>query len=326
MDLIDKRIIAELASNCRLSYRHLGKMLDISATTVQRRVAKLRDIGLFSRPYVILSLAMLEAEYCWVDVETDASEKDETIITEFGVNPNVMAVARMGPRRFFIIAEVSGAAGLYELGKFFRGFPCVQDIMIQFIQPLSATPSVHLPFTQKYVYLGRKIDLTKHHLAILEHLIHDAKMPATEIAKLTPYSSRRAQKIIQELQTSGAFYFITFLRFSAASIVPFWLNIVFDENKVAPHEVVEWVQGKIPMEYWNAFLFSQEPRVLHFCTTKDIQTLAAITNTLKDAPFAKRVETYVLQPQSHFVGRGYIRLAEMLGMKVKNHVVEYYTD
>jgi DNA-binding Lrp family transcriptional regulator len=323
VDLVDKRIIAALSSNCRTSYRELSRQLGISSTSVQRRVTKLRDVGLISRPYVILSLAMLDAEYSFVQIETDGSEKDDVIIPQFGANPSVIDVARLGPRRMYAGAEVTGSVGLYELGKFFREFPSVQNVDIQFIHPVTPTP---LQPHQKYVYLGQKATLAKQHLEILNHLIHDARMPATEIAKHTTYSSRRVQQIIQDLQSSGGFYFISFLKFSAAGYVPFWLNIDFDEKKISAHEVVGEVYERIPLEYWNAFLFSQQPRIMHFCTSKDIQSMVKITNSLKEEPFAERVESYVIQPQNHFVGPGYVRLAEMLGLQASNHIAEYHSS
>ncbi|MHA2005474.1 MAG: Lrp/AsnC family transcriptional regulator [Candidatus Thorarchaeota archaeon] len=319
MDLVDKRIIAALSSNCRTSYRNLSRQLGIASTSVQRRVAKLKDIGLLSRPYVILSLAMLDAEYCY----GDASEKDDDIIPQFGANPSVIDVARLSPRRLYAGAEVTGSVGLYELGRYFREFSCVQDVDIQFIHPVTPTP---LEPHQKYVYLGKRVTLTKHHQEVLKHLIHDARMSATDIAKQTTYSSRRVQQIIQDLQTNGGFYFISLLKFSAAGYVPFWLNIYFDEKKIKPHEVVGKVYERIPLEYWNAFQFSNQPRIMHFCTTNDIQTMVKITNSMKDEPFAERVESYVIQPQNHFVGPGYIRLSEMLGLQVSNHIAEYNTS
>ena len=323
MDLVDKRIIAAFSSNCRTSYRSLSRQLKISSTSVQRRVTKLREVGLISRPYVLLSLAMLDAEYCYVQIETDGSEKDDIIIPQFGENPSVIDVARLDSRKVFAGAEVTGSVGLYELGRFFREFPCVQNVDIQFIHPVTPTP---LQPHQKYVYLGKKVALSNHHLEILKHLIHDARMPATEIAKQTTYSTRRVQQIIQDLQSSGGFYFISFLKFSAAGYVPFWLNIYFDEKKISAHEVVGEVYERIPLEYWNAFLFSHQPRITHFCTAEDIQSMVNITNSMKEAPFAERVESHVLQPQHHFVGVGYIRLAEMLGLQASNHVAEYNTS
>jgi DNA-binding Lrp family transcriptional regulator len=263
---------------------------------------------------------MLDAEYCFVQIETDGFEKDNIIIPKFGANPSVLDVARLDSRRMYAGAEVTGSVGLYELGKFFREFSCVQNVDIQFIHPATPTP---LQPHQKYVYLGKKVTLSKLHLEILKHLIHDARMPATEIAKQTTYSTRRVQQIIKDLQNSGGFYFISFLKFSAAGYVPFWLNIDFDEKKISAHEVVAEVYERIPLEYWNAFLFSQQPRIMHFCTTKDIQSMVNITNSMKDEPFAARVESYVIQPQHHFVGPGYIRLAEMLGLQASNHVAEY---
>jgi hypothetical protein len=266
---------------------------------------------------------MLDAEYCYVQIETDGSEKDDIIIPQFGANPSVIDVARLGPRSMYAGAEVTGSVGLYELGKFFREFHYVQNVDIQFGHPVAPTP---LEPHQKYVYLGKKVALSKHHLEVLKHLIHDARIPATEIAKQTTYSTRRVQQIIQDLQSSGAFYFISFLKFSAAGYVPFWLNIDFDEKKISAHEIVEEVYERIPIEYWNAFLLSQQPRIMHFCTAEDIQSMVKITNTMKDAPFAERVESHVIQPQNHFVGPGYIRLAEMLGLQVSNRVAEYNTS
>jgi hypothetical protein len=65
---------------------------------------------------------------------------------------------------------------------------------------------------------------------------------------------------------------------------------------------------------------------MHFWTAKGIQSVVETTIVVKDAPFAERVESYVIQPQTHFVEPGYIRLAEMLGMKVSNHCAEYYSS
>jgi DNA-binding Lrp family transcriptional regulator len=323
MDLIDRRIIGELIGNCRVAYRQLGKKLELSPTSVQRRVTKLRESGIISRPYVFLSLAMLDAEWAFIEMWTDASEKDEAIIDQLGADPSVITVARIGPRRLLAGAWIRGSTGLYDIGKFFRRFPFVKDAEIQFMHPVTPSP---LPSHERHVYLGRKVNFSNPQLTVLKHLIHDARKPATEIAAETSYSSRRVQQLIQELQTCGGLYFTCLLRFSAAGIIPFWIDIHFDEKKAAPHKVVKWVQEKVPKAYWNAFLFSNRPRVMHFCTTKDIQTVVEITNVVKDAPFAERVESVVMQPQNHFVGPGYIRLAEMLGMKVSNHGAEYYAE
>ncbi|MFX1367856.1 MAG: Lrp/AsnC family transcriptional regulator, partial [Promethearchaeota archaeon] len=152
MDLIDRRIIAELIGNCRVAYRQLGEKLDLSATSVQRRVAKLRESGIISRPYVFLSLAMLDAEWAFIDMETDASEKDEVIIDQLGADPTVISIARIGPRRLYAGAWIRGSTGLYDIGKFFRGFSFVKETEVQFMHPVTPSP---LPSHERHVYRGR---------------------------------------------------------------------------------------------------------------------------------------------------------------------------
>ncbi|MHA1962199.1 MAG: winged helix-turn-helix transcriptional regulator [Candidatus Thorarchaeota archaeon] len=323
MDLIDRGIIAEIIGNCRISYRKLGKLLGLSAASVQRRVTKLKKSGIVSRPYVCLSHAMLDVDWCFAEMETDATESDEALFPQLGANPAVISIARLDPHKIYAAAFVSGSIGLYNMGRFLRGFQSVQNVEIQYMHPVSLSP---LPPHEKHIYRGKTMKLAERHLTVLRNLIHDARMPASDIAQRTTYSSRRVQQIIRELQESGGFYFTHFLKFSAAGIVPFWINIYFDETTISPRELVEWVGETIPSEYWNAFLFSNQPRIMHFCTAKNIRRVAEITSLMKDSSSVERVESYVVQPQHHFVGPAYIRLAEMLRMNASNHLVEYYED
>jgi hypothetical protein len=197
----------------------------------------------------------------------------------------------------------------------------VTDADINFHHPV--TPS-QLPDHHQYVYLGQKVALTKPQLTVLKHLWHDARIPATEIAKETKYSASRIQQVIRELQSSRGLYFTIFTNFSAAGIVPFVINIDYDERKIAPPGVVKWIQDSYPFEYWNSWQMANLPRISHFCTAPDIKSIDRITNQVKDAPFAKQVGSDIFRPQNHHVGPGHVRLGELLGGEVVNHRVAFY--
>lgn len=323
MDLIDKQILLELFGNCRVTYRGLSKKIGLSTTNVRKRVMKLRNSGLVSRGYVLLSLAMLDAEYCYSEITTDGSEKDEHFIEQVCAHPAILNVVRSGPRTLFLHGEVVGSLGLFDLGKFLRGFDCVKNVDIQFMHPVTPSP---LHEHHQYVYLGQKMDLSKPQLNVLKHLWRDARTPATEIAKLTNYTARRVQQIIRDLNKSHGLYFTVITRFSAGGVVPFLIIIDYNEGKVAPHEVVKWIQDHFPFEYWNTWQLADQPKLYHFCTSTDLQSVDRLTNTVKDAPFAQHVESRVLFPQNHHVGPGHIRLGELLGFEVSNHKVEFYTE
>ena len=322
MDSVDKQIILELFGNCRTTYRSMSKNLSLSSTSIRKRVLKLRESGLISRGYVLVSLAMLDAEYCYARIKTDGSEKDEDLVESIGTNDVVMEVIRTDKQNLSIFASVVGSPGLYELGKFLRSFDCVVDTTLSFIHPVTPSP---LPNHHQYVYRGQKVDLTKTQLTVLKHLWSDARTPASEIAKLINYSTSRVQQIIRDLQSNRGLYFTVFSNWSAAGIIPFLIIIDYDERKATPHEAVKWIQDRYPFEYWNSWQIADVPRLLHFCTAAKIKSIDKMTNEVKDAPFAIQVGCDVLHPQNHHVGLGHIRLGELLGIRTRNHRVECYT-
>ena len=180
-----------------------------------------------------------------------------------------------------------------------------------------------LQFGSQYAYRGNKITFTKSQLQVLQCLLDDARIPATEIAKKIGLSPRRVRQLLQELIQGGGLYFTIFTKMSAAGVIPFNIVIDFDDTKVSPQEVTKWVMEQNPGEYWNTWLFATRPRLLHFCTAKDLPTIETITSSTKKATFAKRVGAEIVRPQTFFVGLGYIRLAALVGMQVVNRRVEF---
>jgi DNA-binding Lrp family transcriptional regulator len=320
VDLVDKGILVELYGNCRATYRGIAKKLRLTATSVKKRIMQLKELGFLSRSYVMLSLAAMDADYCLAEVNTDGTEHDETFIDLIGTHPSVFVVMRIDPRRFWVLGQVVGPVGLFELGRFLRGLKWVKGVMINFIYPISPTP---LHSGSQYTYRGKKVTFTKPQLQVLRYLLKDARKPATEITKDINLSARRVRQVLRELMNEGGLYFTIFTKMSAGGVIPFNLVVDFDEKKAAPHEVTKWVMEQNPFEYWNSWLFANRPTLMYFCTAKDLPTVEAITNKTKKGKFAKQVGSVIVRPQTFFVGPGYIRLAELVGVKVANHRVEF---
>jgi DNA-binding Lrp family transcriptional regulator len=318
--MVDKGILIELYGNCRATYRGIAKKLGLTATSVKKRVTQLREVGFLSRSYVSLSLAMMDADYCLAELITDGTEQDETFYDLIGAYPSVMVVVRVGPRRIFVLGQVVGPVGLFEMGRFLRGFPCVKEVAMNFMYPVSPTP---LLGGSQYTYRGNKVTFTKPQLQVLRYLLEDARVSAVEIAKEVKLSARRVRQVLRELIMGGGLYFTIFTKMSAGGVIGFNLAIDFDETKASPQEVTQWVMQQYPFEYWNTWLFADKPFLLHFCTAVDLPRIEAMTNSTKKAPFVKQVVTEILRPQTFFVGPGYIRLAELVGVQVSNHRVEF---
>ena len=317
--MVDKGILLELYGNCRTTYRSIAQKLGMTATSVKKRITQLREIGFLSRSYVMLSLAMTDADYCLAKLFTDGMD-DETFIDLIGTHPSVKVVMRIDPRSLFVVGEVVGPLGLFELGRFLRGLEHVEEVEITNVYPITPTP---LPAGSQYAYRGNKVTFTTPQLQVLRCLLHDARIPATEIAKEINLSARRVRQVLQDLVNGGGLYFTIFTKMSSGGVIPFNLIIDFDETQATPYEVTKWVMEQNPFEYWNSFLVANRPTLYHFHTAKDLQTIETITNVTKKAKFVNRVGTMIVLPQTFFVGPGYIRLAELVGFEVSNHRVEF---
>ncbi|TRO54700.1 winged helix-turn-helix domain-containing protein [Candidatus Bathyarchaeota archaeon] len=195
----------------------------------------------------------------------------------------------------------------------------MKKVMINFMYPVSPTPVT----SSQYTYRGNKVTFTKPQLKVLRCLLDDARISATEIAKQIPLSARRVRQVLRELQVGGGLYFTIFTKMSAAGVIGFNIAVDYDETKASPQEVTKWVMEQNPFEYWNTWLYANKPFLLHFCTAKDLPTIEAITNKTKKGEFAKRVGSIIVQPQTFFVGPGYIQLAKLVGVDVSNHRVKF---
>jgi DNA-binding Lrp family transcriptional regulator len=277
-------------------------------------------MGGISRGYVYLSLAMLDADYCMCWISTDATEIDENVFREIGKHHAIVESGRFGTRSLYATTEVSDSKSMIDLRNYIQGFEFVQEVNMERIFPITPTA---LPETQKWVYRGKKVNFTKLQRTVLKHLTEDARTPATVIAEKTNYSARRVQQIIKELQECGGLYFTVHPRFDALEEIAFITRISYDEKKITPHEVVKWIQDKIPNEYWNSFQIVDQPKTFHVFTAENMKRIEQITTLLKNTPFAKLVETMVVQSQHHFAGLGHVELCRLLELEASNHKVLY---
>ncbi len=321
MDLVDKFILGELMANCRISAGSISKKLNISPTSVHKRITKLKQAGGISRGYVLLSLAMLDADYCMCWISTDATEIDEYQFNEIGKHPAIDESGRYGPRNLYATTQVSDSESIIDLNSFLREFDFVQEVNMERIFPITPTS---MPDHQKWVFRGKEVSFTNLQKTVLNHLLEDARTPAAEIAKKTNYSARRIKQIIKELQECGGLYFTVHPRFDALEQIPFIVHISYDEKKIMPHEVVAWIQDKFPVEYWNSFQIVDQLKTFHVFSAENMKRIQRITTMIKEKPFSKLAETIVVQSQHHFAGLGHVGLCKLLGVEASNHKVKYF--
>ncbi len=93
MDSIDRKILWELDTNCRISYEKLGQKLNLSANATRKRLENLIEDGVIVRFMVIPHNAVLDAEFISILVYTDGTEIQDDLIQRIGNHPVVHHVS-----------------------------------------------------------------------------------------------------------------------------------------------------------------------------------------------------------------------------------------
>ncbi|MHA1908679.1 MAG: AsnC family transcriptional regulator [Candidatus Thorarchaeota archaeon] len=308
MDLVDKRILLSLNANCRASYEDLGQMVGLTRAAIKKRVDRLVEIGVLERFVVELSREMAGYEWSWIEIDTDGSETTDALIDAISKHPMVFVLNRLGGCKFLIFGQITGASGAYDLGRYLRSLPCIDDVRIE---PLLAVENSSLTSTG-FLSSGKTMDLTSRHLKILRCLLNNARMPTSEISRKTGYTPKSIRKNIQELQQKHAISFTIYLSPSSSGNTDFYLQTEIDEEKVRPEDVVLWFESNFNLEYWNSWQLTQKPILRNYFSVKDLNVIEKITDRVRESTFVKSVEPIIKYPNKIFQSIGRTKLIELL--------------
>ena len=93
LDSVDRKILWELDTNCRITYEKLGQKMNLSANTVKRRLEKLIDDGVIVRFMVLPHNALIDGDFISIIVYTDGTEVREELVQRIGSHPVVHHVS-----------------------------------------------------------------------------------------------------------------------------------------------------------------------------------------------------------------------------------------
>ncbi|MFX1541211.1 MAG: Lrp/AsnC family transcriptional regulator [Promethearchaeota archaeon] len=308
LDKLDKAIIIELEGNCRQSYKELATKFNLTANAIKKRISKLIEEKAILDFQIELSLAMLDADFFWIDISTDGFEHEVDFGDRIGQHRLVEAVNRLADGTYTAWGEYSGANELAALGRYIRRTKGVTQVKIHPAIGMCPTLSPLSKVNSK----GRKVTFTSTQLQALQCLTKDPRMQIKDLAKCMNLTARRVRAILTELQNSEAVYFTLRWDRSAFGDIELEIRLHFNESKADPLVVLEWLKERYSFQYWTSYLFADEP-VFHITmVVSDLREGQQLRRTLKQAPFTKNVDVFVSYPFRRFPGLGLNRLSELL--------------
>ena len=183
MDETDLKILRKLFENCRLTYRELAEMNNMSVSAVHKRIKKFEDDGVIhafiARPSVIA------LKYLWVLIFGTSNAKSmDAVSKELGQHESVESIAIGGGKFLIIVGFLRDISELQDYSGFVSRTAQISEPTIGIINvPYMTTPE----------------PLTSIDYKILKSLNRDARKPITDIADEVGLSAKTVRKRLNRM-------------------------------------------------------------------------------------------------------------------------------
>ncbi len=265
MDELDKKILAVLGQNCRVSYQELSRRYGISANAIRRRVLNLEETGEISGYSLLLSAEMLGVHRILGLLTSDGSRDEVEVMDEIGSHGGVIAAASYSNGIYALVGEYRTSEELLDLTSHLRRIESIQNSEIhQIIQ------STKPPF-----------ELTKMHLRILKPLIEEPRLSVVEISEKSGLTARRVRRLLSQLEESEAVSFRALIELGADAGIPFLARVSWDERKTNFQEIRDIISQTYPLAHWETYVSASEPVLYSLISVEGLVEVNNVTRELR---------------------------------------------
>ncbi len=178
MDEIDFIILKKLIENCRVTYRELAEIIDMSITTIHKRMKSLVDGGIINaftaRPSIIALKSLVVVIF-----GTSKAKSLEAVSQELGQHESIMGIGIAGGKFLSIAAYLRNISELQEFSSYVSNTGQISEPIIGIVNvPYMTTPE----------------PLTTIDYKILKSLNRDARKTIIDIAEDVGVSAKTIRK------------------------------------------------------------------------------------------------------------------------------------
>lgn len=274
MDSIDRAIIYELVSNCRVSYDELGKKVGLSSSTVWRRVTELEEKGVIERYIVTLHPSIIGAEFINAIITLDGNHSEIEVFDAISSNENVIASTAILNRLCMVSYEAKSSTDENEIARHLESIPGVLSVDRYLFHASSTSSGANV--------LSLEIEFSNDEKEILRYMIDDPRISINELVERTGKSYRKVKKVLDDLVEAKKVRFGLQWNPNAKGNEMFILRM--DLTPGIPLERVdEWLEKSFPENYWWSFPVTKtECMFSNFVFERIDQALAAKRRVLEN--------------------------------------------
>ena len=277
VDELDKKLLAVLSQNCRVSYQELSRRYGISANAIRRRVLNLEETGEISGYSLLLSAEMLGVHRILGLLTSDGSRDEIEVMDEIGNHPGVIAAASYSNGIYALVGEYRVSEELLQLTSHLRRIESIQHSEIHQIIQSSKPP----------------FELTKMHLRILKPLIEEPRLSVVEISEKSGLTARRVRRLLSQLEESEVVSFRALVELGANTGIPFLARITWDERKTNFQEVCDIIAETYPLSHWETYVSASEPILYSLISVEGLFDVNDVTRELRRSDKIESVKAII---------------------------------
>jgi len=268
----------------------------MTANAVKKRVNKLIDSGTIHSFVVYLSLAMADVEIYLAIVNTEGMNGEDKVLSKIVEDPHVFSTGRLSDGTCIVFAEYEGTENEAKLEHFLHEIDGISGLEIHKLR----SPR------------GTKVDFKPLQLRVLNCLVEDPRMPATEVATKTGLTPRRVRRIIAQLVEGGGLNFVARLNLNAGPGVIYYTQIVWDESKATHTEMEYWLDKEFVGQYFDSHTSASGPMMLSLFVVDHLRDAEPLSRKVSQGPMIESVKTIFPFPTKKNVRLQRIKLEELL--------------
>ncbi len=241
MDSLDKKILLELIVNCRISYRDIAQRINLSPSSVKKRMDYLEDAGFIDRYMVTLHPDFTNSRYATLIAKTDASVKISTFRDKTIPFDGVYMILPFINGNYYVSIEYSKKSELQSLKDLVSSIPGVNEVEVYDVLPPELTAG-----------LPEAPDFTKNELMVLSQLAVDARMMDYDIAANLGWTTKKVKQILDDLVRNQKVAFGLLWNPNLGRDIGFNVIITYDSAITSAKAITDWLGREYPVSYFNS--------------------------------------------------------------------------
>jgi len=286
MDDVDIRIIKELLSNSRMTYRELADRLDLSVNSAHRRVQNLIEQGIIKQFTLHLTPKVLPQVWVRVCGKSATTLMDATV-DRLGANPSTSMVAVSSDNTLHIVGVVHDYP---EINKYVNFAIRTGEI---------ADPGICLP-NSPYVTGTAEVSLTHTDYRILALLQENSRKQIVDLAAELGISAKTVRRHLEEMEKNGSVHYR--INFDHALLGgTFTLLDLYVKNGVDTQAVEGLIRSKYAKNLMGLRTFSTMPNKITIDVwAKTLTELRSLQNSLQQEGYFSKIVPMIVYHATYF--------------------------